>query len=66
MDSTSHIPKSDIPYVSIKVRAFSRKDGLPSMSSKASRIGLPITMDLVDRRLLPMRPVIRCNKQQAN
>lgn len=35
----------DPPYSSIKLRAFSKKDGVPSTSSKASKTGLPITED---------------------
>lgn len=37
----------------MKVSAFSKKDGLPSISCKASSIGLPTTKDLTGLRLLP-------------
>lgn len=42
-----------LPYFSRKRRAFSRKDGPPSISSSASRIGLPTTKDLTGRLSLP-------------
>jgi len=42
-----------LPYFSRNRRAFSRKDGHPSISSRASRIGLPTTRDLIGRLSLP-------------
>lgn len=38
--------KRDSPCSSINLRAFSRKDGAPSTSSRASKIGLPMTGNL--------------------
>jgi len=43
----------NLPYFSRNRRAFSRKDGPPSISSRASRIGLPTTRDLIGRLSLP-------------
>lgn len=47
------IEDHNLPYFSRNRRAFSRKDGPPSISSKASRIGLPTTRDLIGRLSLP-------------
>lgn len=43
------IEDHNLPYFSRNRRAFSRKDGPPSISSSASRIGLPTTKDLTGR-----------------
>jgi hypothetical protein len=45
--------RRSIPYRSMKVSAFSKKDGLPSISCKANSIGLPTTKDFTGLRLLP-------------
>jgi hypothetical protein len=37
----------------MKQRAFSKKEGLPSMSSRASNMGLPTTKDFTALRSLP-------------
>jgi hypothetical protein len=37
----------------MKQRAFSKKEGLPSMSSRASNMGLPTTKDFTGLRSLP-------------
>lgn len=37
--------KRKLPWSSTNLRAFSKKEGDPSISSKASKIGLPITID---------------------
>ncbi len=37
----------------MKERAFSKKEGLPSISSRASNIGLPMTKDFTPLRFLP-------------
>jgi hypothetical protein len=42
------------PCFSRKRRAFSKKEGLPSISSSASRIGLPVTNDLIGLFSLPV------------
>ena len=47
------IEDHNLPYFSRNRRAFSRKDGPPSISSSASRIGLPTTRDLIGRLSLP-------------
>jgi hypothetical protein len=41
------------PCFSRKRRAFSKKEGLPSISSSASRIGLPVTNDFIGLFSLP-------------
>lgn len=43
----------NLPKFSRNLRAFSRKDGPPSISSSASKIGLPTTNDLTGRFSLP-------------
>jgi hypothetical protein len=43
-----------LPYFSKNLKAFSRKDGLPSISSNASRIGRPTTSDLIGLLSLPV------------
>lgn len=53
--SPSKIMYLNLPYFSRKRRAFSRKDGPPSISSSASNIGLPTTKDLTGRLSLPGR-----------
>jgi len=42
-----------LPCFSRKHKAFSRKEGLPSISSSASSIGLPTTSDLIGLFSLP-------------
>lgn len=42
-----------LPYFSRNLSAFSRNDGPPSISSKASKIGLPTTKDLTGCLSLP-------------
>jgi hypothetical protein len=42
-----------IPYCSMKRSAFSKKEGLPSISSRASNMGLPTTKDFTGLRPLP-------------
>jgi hypothetical protein len=42
-----------IPYCSMKRSAFSKKEGLPSISSRASDMGLPTTKDFTGLRPLP-------------
>lgn len=54
-----------LPYFSRKFSAFSRKEGPPSISSKASRIGLPTTKDLTGRLSFPERKV-NCLKNNEN
>lgn len=39
------VMERNLPYSSINLRAFSKKDGDPSTSSRASKIGLPTTID---------------------
>lgn len=43
---TSEVHKGNPPCSSINVKAFSKNEGVPSTSSKASKIGRPITVDL--------------------
>lgn len=42
-----------LPYFSRNLSAFSKKDGPPSISSSASKIGRPTTRDLIGRLSLP-------------
>jgi hypothetical protein len=42
-----------VPYCSMKRSAFSKKEGLPSISSRASNMGLPTTKDFTGLRPLP-------------
>jgi len=43
--NNKHNGKGNPPWSSINLKAFSRKDGDPSTSSIASKIGLPMTKD---------------------
>jgi hypothetical protein len=47
------IQKTIIPCISMKERAFSKNEGLPSISSRASNIGLPMTKDFTALWSLP-------------
>lgn len=44
---------NNIPCISRNRRAFSKKDGPPSISSNASKMGLPTTKDFTGRFSLP-------------
>lgn len=53
LSSSATILNHCLPNFSRNRRAFSRNDGPPSISSRASKIGLPTTKDLTGRLSLP-------------
>lgn len=53
--------KKPLPCSSINLRAFSKKEGVPSASSKASKIGLPTTKDFTGCLLLTRTEIQKIN-----
>ena len=50
--------KKPLPCSSINLRAFSKKEGVPSASSKASKIGLPRTEDFAGNLSFTIKEIL--------
>ena len=64
--NNKHNGKGNPPWSSINLKAFSRKDGDPSTSSKASKIGMPMARDFTGCLSFTTGKTVKCQKELKN